>query len=145
MIDVEDTQEPDLQEKLLATVKPTQKVAFVAGDSIAQSTLSHVKRALDGRLADGIFLNGSHLYDHFLAELGRYWPLLRPGGALFIHDIFWEGTDVYKGKAQACQQINATIPVWCICRQDPVHRYMLQAEKIKPRWGGLGLIQKPAL
>lgn len=143
MIDVDIDQVVSAQDKLKAMLKPAQRAVFIEGDSIARSTMDQVRGALDGRLADGIFLDSSHMYDHFLTELAKYWPLLKPGGVLFVHDIFWEGTEEAKGKAQACMQLNAVLPIWCVCKQDPIHRYMLQPDKAQPRWGGLGLMLKP--
>lgn len=144
IIDVDIDQVASAQENLRKAAMPSQDLVFIEGDSIADSTVDQVTQSLGGRLADAIFLDSSHMYSHFVTEIAKYWPLLRPGGVLYVHDIFWEGNDAFKGKAQACMQFNAVVPVWCVCRQDPVHRYMLQAEKIKPRWGGLGVILKPA-
>lgn len=143
MIDVDIDQVASAQDKLRAMLRSDQRVVFVDGDSVADPTIERVTNALDGRLADAIFLDSSHFYDHLLKELALYWPMLRPGGVLYVHDIFWEGNEAYKGKAQACQQLNAVIPFWCVCQQYPVHRYMYQAEKAAPRWGGLGLMLKP--
>ena len=36
---------------------------------------------------DIVFIDTSHTYDHTLAELKRFSPMVRPGGYLIMHDI----------------------------------------------------------
>ena len=38
---------------------------------------------------DVLFIDTSHSYEHTLAELCRFVPVVRPGGTVFLHDTIW--------------------------------------------------------
>ena len=44
-------------------------------------------RFADGSL-DGVFLDGSHIYEDVLADIDAYLPKIRKGGILFGHDLY---------------------------------------------------------
>ncbi len=116
-----------------------QKYHRITGDSVDTSTVELVQRALNGTLADGIFLDSSHMYDHTLQEVDLYYPLIKDNGFLFLHDAYWEGNVVHKGKCQALQQIDRVVPVFCVFMQEPVHRFLPRSER-EDVWGGVGVI-----
>ncbi len=141
MIDV-DIDLFDVSERRLKSVIGGLDYHRITGDSIAPSTLAQVRAALGGRMADVIFCDSSHMFNHTIAEFDLYFPLVRPGGVLMYHDCFWEGNEVHKGKAQAMATIDRFVPVYCVYTDVPVHRYMPRSEKTDV-WGGVSIIQKP--
>jgi cephalosporin hydroxylase len=46
-----------------------------------------------GMIADAIYVDAGHDYDHALADMRAYWDLVRPGGILFGDDynLYWIG------------------------------------------------------
>lgn len=38
---------------------------------------------------DVLFIDTSHTYEHTLAELCRFVPVVKPGGTVFMHDTIW--------------------------------------------------------
>jgi hypothetical protein len=112
----------------------------IVGDSVRDKVLDDVRAALHGRLADGIFCDSSHMYNHTLTEFDRYFALLRPGGILMFHDCYWEGNETDKGKAQALAQIDRFDPVWVAYADDPIHRFLPLSRKGDGSWGGMAII-----
>jgi hypothetical protein len=130
-------------ERILRSMLPArQRYTKIVGNSIGASTLNQVTVALDGVGADAIFLDSSHMYDHFMSEVDLYLPLLRPGGFLMAHDALWEGADFGKGKAQAMLMIDRVLPVYSVVMNLPVHRYMLWGTN-KDMWGSVAIIIRP--
>lgn len=51
---------------------------------------------------DLLFVDGDHSYEGVLADVDRYWPTVRPGGFMVLHDYFgWYGPDGRNGSAVA--------------------------------------------
>lgn len=143
IIDVDIEQIVPAQVRLRKRIGEHQSVNFIEGNCIHASTVQRVDDALAGQMADVIFLDSSHMYSHFMAEIDIYWRRLRPSGVLLVHDVFWEGNDHEKGKAQALEQIDKHVPVWTISMNEPVRRFFLRPFKQKSLWGGVGIIFKP--
>jgi predicted O-methyltransferase YrrM len=49
---------------------------------------------------DMIFIDGSHVYENVLEDIRNYYPKLRKGGALLLHDY----SDTYPGVQRAVQE-----------------------------------------
>jgi predicted O-methyltransferase YrrM len=113
----------------------------ITGNSISSSTLKQINAVLNGRKADAIFCDSSHMYEHALAEFELYLPLLRSGGVLLFHDCFWEGNEMGKGKCQAMQAIDRFTPVYTVLEREPVHRFIPHPSK-GDVWGGVSIIIK---
>ena len=141
IIDVDIEQISSAKNKLDKVIKAGQTCRYVEGNSVAESTISRVKDALEGRLADLIFLDSSHMYDHYLKEVELYWSLLNPGGYLLAHDIFWEGNSTDKGKAQAAEFLDKHHPVYTVAMNEPVTRFRRRSLK-SDVWGGVGILVK---
>jgi len=114
---------------------------LIHGDSAAADVASRVQEALGPGGADVIFCDSSHMYEHALAEFERYWPLVRPGGFLMYHDVYWEGTATDKGKCQALAAIDRFVPVFVVSMNEPVHRFLPRSSK-GDTWGGVAIIPK---
>ncbi len=140
MIDVDIDEFPASEEKLRSELSHIE-YHRITGDSVSTATVSQVAQALGPAGADAIFCDSSHMYDHTLSEFDAYFGLLRPGGVLMYHDCFWEGTPEHKGKAQALQQIDRIIPVYCVYMDEAVHRYRPRSEN-SDVWGGVAIAVK---
>ena len=138
IVDVDLKNLPASERKLRQYITPTQSYTMIEGNSVAPETIAGVERALGGEKADLIFLDSSHMYDHFLQEVELYLPLVKRGGLLIFHDALWEGNQHGKGKALA---IDRFLPVYCVVMNLPVHRIMLRETKADT-WGTVGVIVK---
>ncbi|MBE0564315.1 MAG: class I SAM-dependent methyltransferase [Ochrobactrum anthropi] len=143
LIDIDIEPNIPAEKKLLKFIKRTQKYTSILGDSVGESTIAGLSETLDGKLADLIFLDSSHMYSHMMREIDLYLPYLKPGGFLLIHDILWEGNEWGKGKAQAALMIDRVLPIYSVVMDLPVHRFMLWETKLMDLWGGVGVIVKP--
>lgn len=141
IVDVDLVQIPEAEEKLRTYLKPSQQYHKIEGDSVATLTVAKVKRALGWYQADAIFLDSSHMYDHFLREVDLYLSFLRPGGLLMFSDVLWEGNERGKGKAQAALALDRFTPVYSVFMDLPVHRFLPRESKLDV-WGGVGVIIK---
>lgn len=54
---------------------------------------------------DMIFLDATHTRDDVLADIKRWWPRVRPGGLLAIHDYHHDKEHAWPGVAQAADEI----------------------------------------
>jgi Cephalosporin hydroxylase len=142
IIDVDLEQIAESAQHLINYMSPKLTYVQIEGDSISLDTAFKVQKALGDRRADAIFLDSSHMYNHMLSEFNLYFPLLRPGGLLLIHDIFWQGNEKDKGKAQALQLIDRYFPVYAIMMNEPLRRFFPLSSKADV-WGGVGIIVRP--
>ena len=99
IVDVDLENRPASERKLRQYIAPTQSYTMIEGNSVAPDTVAGVERALGGEKADLIFLDLSHMYDHFLQEVELYLPLVKSGGLLMFHDALWEGNESGKGQS----------------------------------------------
>ena len=64
-------------------------VEHVCGDSHAIQTIRTVKDLLGDRLIDVLFIDGDHSYEGMLKDFYDYSPLVREGGVVAVHDIYY--------------------------------------------------------
>ena len=62
-------------------------VISLAGDSHKQEFLETVKKALDGKQVDFLFIDGDHTEEGVRSDYNMYSPLVRSGGIIAFHDI----------------------------------------------------------
>ena len=55
-----------------------------------EETLDNVRRILDGREIDFLFIDGGHLYPEVKADFEMYYPLVRGGGVIMFHDVYYD-------------------------------------------------------
>jgi predicted O-methyltransferase YrrM len=67
-----------------------QRVRLVQQDSHDPASIPTVRRALEGRPVDLLFIDDGHLYEEARADWELWSPLVRPGGIVAFHDI-WPG------------------------------------------------------
>lgn len=79
-----------------------QKLDLLRVDSHSTSTVEQIKRLLNGRTIDFLFLDGDHTYDGVKKDWDLYSPMVTQGGVIAFHDVassydntqvkrFWDG------------------------------------------------------
>ena len=142
IVDVDLLPMPDSERQIAEALAGRATYSLIHGDSADPAVAASVAQALGPDGADVIFCNSSHMYEHTLAELERYWPLVRPGGFLMYQDACWEGNEPDKGKCQALAAIDRHLPVYIIALDEPVHRFLPRSSK-GDTWGTVAVIPKP--
>jgi predicted O-methyltransferase YrrM len=64
-----------------------QRVHLIRSDSHARSTFERLKRVLEGRPIDFLFIDGDHSYEGVKRDFELYHPLVSPSGLIALHDI----------------------------------------------------------
>lgn len=65
------------------------KTQLVLGNSHSASTKEKLIETLEGRVADILFIDGDHSTEGMLMDFKDYSPLVRTGGIIAVHDIFY--------------------------------------------------------
>ncbi len=61
---------------------------FIKGSSHDAKTLQAVKETLpEGKLFDVFFVDGDHSYEGVKADFNDYYPLIKKGGLIIMHDV----------------------------------------------------------
>lgn len=141
LIDVDIDARPGATKALEAFLPGTQKLTTIVGDSTAAETLERVRVALGDGLADAVFIDGNHAADYVWADFANFSKLVRPGGVLLFHDIYWNGEGPTVGASRAMEQIDRFTPVYAVFGSDPVHRYQPFFSQTPAVWGGVGIIR----
>jgi predicted O-methyltransferase YrrM len=68
-------------------VRRGQKLFLLRKDSHSPDTLASVKKILQGRKLDLLFIDGDHSFEGVRADSEMYMPLVRSGGLVVFHDI----------------------------------------------------------
>ena len=67
--------------------KNCQAVCLIRADSHKTETLHEVRKILDKRSIDFLFIDGDHTYEGVRKDFEMYSPLVRNGGIIAFHDI----------------------------------------------------------
>lgn len=67
--------------------RPELRRICIEGSSYSPSTVERVRKLLDGRSIDVLFIDGDHRYEGVRADFEAYSPFVRPGGLIALHDI----------------------------------------------------------
>jgi predicted O-methyltransferase YrrM len=116
--------------------REAQRVELVVEDSHEPHTGRRIRRLLNGRYLDLLFVDGDHTYDGVKQDFADYSPLVRPGGLVAFHDIVPGGPGKHGdpgGVPAFWQELKAAHPEATELVQDW-------------EWGscGIGLIRIPA-
>jgi len=65
------------------------QTALIKEQSLAPKAMSGLVELLAGRQIDLLFIDGDHSYEGMLGDFAAYGPLVRPGGIIAIHDIYY--------------------------------------------------------
>jgi predicted O-methyltransferase YrrM len=80
-----------------AFAKENQKLYLLRKDSHQQETLEEVKKILNGKGLDFLFIDGDHSYEGVKKDFEMYSPLVRKGGIIAFHDIASKGNPEFTG------------------------------------------------
>jgi len=67
--------------------KNLNKYTYVEGNSRDIKTLNKVKKVLDGKSLDVLFIDGDHSYNGVSSDFYTYSPLVKSGGVVAFHDV----------------------------------------------------------
>lgn len=73
-----------------------QRIELVRDDSHSPRTVEKIRRVLDGRPLDVLFIDGDHSYEGVKQDFEMYSPLVAKGGLVAFHDIV-DGVAVHVG------------------------------------------------
>ncbi len=142
LIDVDIESHPTHTARLEACLKTGQALETVVGDSSADETLDRVRELLKGREADVVFIDADHCAHSVFADYAAYAPLVRKGGLILFHDVYWRGDESTFGTSTALEQIDRMTPIHVVLHDDPVHRFLPWLGKQDTIWGGVALIRR---
>lgn len=78
---------PFTAEKIAWPWNSSRVVKLVIGDSLDPETVKRVEEALEGGLADFLFIDGNHDLPHVSGDFRNYSRLIRGGGLVGFHDV----------------------------------------------------------
>jgi predicted O-methyltransferase YrrM len=105
-----------------------QKLHLMRANSHEASTLAEIRRLLNGRDIDFLFIDGDHTYEGVKQDWEMYSPLVRPGGLIAFHDVAGNYDDTQVKRH------------WDEIKAGYVHREYM----VHPRgFYGLGVLVKP--
>jgi len=81
------------------TYPHNNKVAIIPKISQSEYALDFIKDTFPEGI-DLLHIDGSHKYDDVKSDFERYWPLVRPGGLIAIHDIKGAGAKQFRGQVK---------------------------------------------
>lgn len=95
--------EPDIDPELMhGSDEPGMIATIMRHDSHEPDTLERLKRVLDGRHIDFLFIDGDHHYEGVRSDWLMYSPLVRKGGIVAFHDVMRVGPE-WVGKVETRQ------------------------------------------
>jgi len=141
LIDVDMETRPENTRRLSEFIRQEQILSTIIGDSTDPTTLQRVATALCGELADAVFIDGNHVATFAWADYCNYLEFVKPGGLIFFHDVYWEGTVESYGVSKAMEWIDRLNPVYVVLGEHPVHRFLPMMEKNVTVWGGVGIVR----
>jgi predicted O-methyltransferase YrrM len=142
LIDVDIEARPERSARLAEELGPDQILETVVGDSSDEQTLARVREILKGREADAVFIDADHCAHSVFADYAAYAPLVRPGGWVLFHDVYWNGDETTFGTATALAQIDRFSPIHVVFGNDPVHRFLPWLGRQDTIWGGVGILRR---
>ncbi len=64
-------------------------VEYINGDSHSPEVIEKLKAVLNGREIDVLFIDGDHSKEGMLRDFADYGPMVRTGGIIAVHDIYY--------------------------------------------------------
>ena len=105
-----------------------QKIHLVHEDSHAPATLNVIKKILEGRRLDFLFIDGDHTYNGVKTDFEMYGKLVRKGGIIVFHGIC-------PHPPQTGCEVNK---FWCEIKDEYEHTEIIR--DWKQGWAGIGVL-----
>lgn len=67
--------------------KPGQSISCLTGDSSSKTVIRRVRKWLNNKSIDVLFIDGDHSYNGVKKDFENYSPMVRKGGLVILHDI----------------------------------------------------------
>jgi predicted O-methyltransferase YrrM len=99
---------------------------LLSADSHAASSRDAIS-AWSGGGVDFLHIDGDHSAEGARRDVELYWPLVRPGGAMVLHDV---AGDAFPG----------VVSLWAELEREPGAFLILED---RDDWGGLGVVPRP--
>ena len=139
IIDVDIVESEEQKIKLQRSLKPSQTLISIVGDSTSEEVFSQVKRVLGDRRLDAIFIDGNHSAQYVIGDFSRYSSLISETAFVLFHDIYWQGDSETMGTAKAIECIDKLYPIYAVvCDNVPIHRF-LPYQWVGDTWGCVGI------
>ena len=107
---------------------PPQRLRLIRANSHSLRTTEKVRKILDGRRIDFLFIDGDHTYEGARADFELYSPLVRDGGLIAFHDIH-----------ELQQQPGCAVhKLWKEVKQEFQHQEIINDPH--QNWAGIGVI-----
>jgi cephalosporin hydroxylase len=120
--------------------RPTQELLFIHGSSYVPETVEQVRKAVEARQIDLLFIDGDHRYPGVRSDFLAYRHLVREGGLIAFHDIV-----PHQGKSDGSIPPNPFIEVpqfWSRIKElYPSHEFVRDASQ---DYYGIGAIRYSA-
>lgn len=85
-----------------------QRIEFMRSDSHSAETLGAVRKALEGRTVDFLFIDGDHRYEGVRKDFEMYSPLVRKGGIVAFHDVCEGPEDLVGGVPKFWKEVSVS-------------------------------------
>jgi cephalosporin hydroxylase len=89
---------------------------LIPRDSHDPATAEEVRRVLQGRAVDFVFIDGDHSYEGVKRDWELFSPLVRPGGLVAFHDV---NEERHPGVVRFWQELEATHDTTKLVADDP--------------------------
>jgi len=103
-------------------------IKLIRANSHNDSTFNKLKKELDNRQVDILFIDGDHTYEGVSKDFQMYSPLVKKGGIVAFHDI------VIHDKSSGCE----VSKFWNELKKSYRHREIF--EDINQKWAGIGIL-----
>lgn len=108
---------------------PKQRIILIREDSHEKSALNKVKKILNGKKLDYLFIDGDHTYEGVKNDFEIYSPLVKDGGLIAFHDIVIHPPELNVGVHDFWNEIN------------PRYEYLEIVEDWNQKFCGIGLLK----
>jgi len=112
----------------------SQRIELIRANSHSPDTLEKVKKLLNGRYVDFLFIDGDHTYNGVKTDYEMYSELVRPGGIIAFHDIVEHPQHPDVGVPRFWQELKKSLPL--------DRNYIEIVKDWKQGWAGIGVIFK---
>lgn len=101
---------------------------LIKANSHSNSTFNKLKKGLENRQVDILFIDGDHTYEGVSKDFQMYSPLVKKGGIVAFHDI------VIHDKSSGCE----VSKFWKEIKKSYRHEEIL--EDVNQKWAGIGVL-----
>lgn len=119
-----------------------QRLRFIEGSSYSPAVIERVRRWLGRDRFDFLFIDGDHSYSGVVQDFLAYYPMVRPGGLIAVHDIAPDELGRFGTRSPESMNYGGEVfLLWRRLREQFPHEMFVQSWD---QFGyGIGVITKP--